>query len=80
MVTEYDAETELKKLADVQARENFLRRFNLLKKLKRQRPAARPHAGKMWSECYTEAIRGKLMLWYDIPVGEGKMSTGAVGE
>jgi hypothetical protein len=56
----------------------FLRRFLLLKKLKSSKPAARPLGGRKWSECYTVGTHGRLMLWYNIWIDGGKISTGAI--
>jgi hypothetical protein len=59
----------------------FLRKFSLLHKLKRQRPAARPVRDMTWGECYSEGNSGRLSLWYDLPVvGHAKMTTGLILE
>jgi hypothetical protein len=56
--------------------DNFLRRFLMLKKLRHDRPGARPVRDMPWRDCFHTRPDGRLMLWFDAPLANGLITTG----
>ena len=58
----------------------FLRKFLLRKKLRSKRPGAMPIQGMTCEECFRTLPDGRLQIWYDLAMIDGRVTTGAIIE